>query len=162
MLTLQALSDRAEIQDLIALYAHAIDSQDWDALDAVFTPDATIDYTEVGGPRGSYPEIKQYLARALPPFAPYQHLSATSRIHIDGDRAQAKTILFNPMTLQHEGQTRMFFVGLWYCDTLARTPQGWRIAYRHEMRSWDFNAPRGMLPATTHTAAQKSHPTVAS
>lgn len=146
MLSLQELSDRAEIQDLIARYAHAIDAQDWDALDAVFTPDAIIDYTEVGGPRASYPEIKRYLAEALPKFAPYQHLSATSLLQIEGDRARAKTILFNPMTIEHEGQTRMFFVGLWYRDDLVRTADGWRIALRHEEKSWNHNAPPGMMP----------------
>jgi len=146
MLTLQEISDRIEIQDLIARYAHAIDDQDWDALDAVFTPDAVIDYTEVGGPRGLYPEIKRYLAEALPRFRPYQHLSATTRLQIDGDRAQAKTILFNPMTIEHEGESRMFFVGLWYRDDLVRTPEGWRIARRYEEKCWNFNAPAGMMP----------------
>ncbi|HLU91844.1 MAG TPA: nuclear transport factor 2 family protein [Pedomonas sp.] len=146
MLSLQELSDRAEIQDLIVRYAHAIDDQNWDALDAVFTPDAIIDYTEVGGPRGPYPEIKQYLAETLPRFSPYQHLSTTTRLEIDGDKARARTILFNPMTIEHEGQRQMFFVGLWYNDELVRTGEGWRIAHRREEKSWNFNAPSGLMP----------------
>ena len=44
--SLQDLSDRQEIQELLAAYSYAIDFRDWDALDDVFTEDATIDYTE--------------------------------------------------------------------------------------------------------------------
>jgi hypothetical protein len=52
MLTIEEMSDRLEIMDLLASYSHAIDQRDWDALDDVFTPDALIDYTEMGGSRG--------------------------------------------------------------------------------------------------------------
>ena len=41
----QELSDRFEIQDLLADYCHAIDSQNFSALDDIFTEDAIIDYT---------------------------------------------------------------------------------------------------------------------
>ena len=49
LLDLQEISDRIEIQDLLSRYTDAIDRRDWDALDGVFTPDAFIDYTSVGG-----------------------------------------------------------------------------------------------------------------
>lgn len=147
MLTLQQMSDRMEIQDLIARYAHAIDERDWGALDQVFTSDAVIDYSELGGSKGSLAETKAFLAEAMPNFTMFQHLSTTSRIDLDGDRASAKTILFNPMVMQHEGQERVFFIGLWYNDKLVRTADGWRIAHRREEKSWAFNAPEGMLPA---------------
>ena len=45
---LQTLSDRAEITDLLTRYARAVDRQDWDLSRSVFTPDARIDYTQVG------------------------------------------------------------------------------------------------------------------
>jgi 3-phenylpropionate/cinnamic acid dioxygenase small subunit len=146
MLSLQEMSDRIEIQDLIARYAHAIDDRDYAALDRVFTPDATIDYTDLGGAKGSLQETKAYLAEAMPRFPAFQHLSATSRIDIDGDGARARTILFNPMVMEHEGEQRVFFIGLWYCDDLVRTGDGWRIASRREEKCWSFNAPPGMLP----------------
>ncbi|MGR7003390.1 nuclear transport factor 2 family protein [Yinghuangia aomiensis] len=40
MLSLQEISDRLEIQDLMVRYSHAVDTQQWDVLDTVFTPDA--------------------------------------------------------------------------------------------------------------------------
>lgn len=146
MLSHQELSDRAEIQDLITRYAYAIDDRDWDALDSVFTPDAIIDYSEAGGARGTVAEIKEFLANAMPTFTAFQHLSTTTRLQIDGDRAKARTILFNPMVMQHEGQERVFFVGLWYNDELVRTADGWRIAHRYEQMSWTHNVPPGMMP----------------
>lgn len=146
MLPLQEISDRVEIQDLIARYSHAIDDRDWEGLDRVFTPDAIIDYTEVGGIRGTLPEIKAYLAEAMSNFTAFQHMAATTRLDIDGDRATARSILFNPMIMQHEGEERVFFVGLWYCDKLVRTAAGWRIAERREQKCWSHNTPSGMLP----------------
>ena len=53
MLSLQEISDRLEIQDLLTRYSFAIDQRDWDALDSVFTEDARIDYSESGGAAGS-------------------------------------------------------------------------------------------------------------
>jgi hypothetical protein len=146
MLSMQEMSDRIEIGDLIARYAHAIDDRDYDALDRIFTPDATIDYTELGGEKGTLAETKRYLAEAMGGFGSYQHMSATTRLDLDGDRAKARTILFNPMMMKHEGEDRMFFIGLWYRDDLVRTEAGWRIAHRREEKCWSFNAPEGLLP----------------
>ena len=44
-LSLQEISDRIEIEDLLQRYTAAIDAKDWDLLGSVFTPDATLDYT---------------------------------------------------------------------------------------------------------------------
>ncbi len=52
MLSLQEISDRLEIQELLVRYSHAVDTRDWEAFEHVFTEDAVIDYTEMGGPRG--------------------------------------------------------------------------------------------------------------
>jgi hypothetical protein len=53
MLSLQELSDRLEIEQLIVRYSNCIDQRDWDGLDAVFTPDAYIDYRKLGGIDGA-------------------------------------------------------------------------------------------------------------
>ena len=146
MLSMQEMSDRIEIQDLISRYAHAIDDRDYDALDRIFTPDAVIDYTDLGGSKGTLNETKSFLKDAMPRFPAFQHMSTTTRLDLDGDKAKARTILFNPMVVDHEGEQRVFFIGLWYCDDLVRTAEGWRIALRREEKSWSYNAPAGMLP----------------
>ena len=144
---LQEISDRLEIQDLFARYCFAIDERDWDALDTIFTPDARIDYTETGGAKGSLAEIKAWLPLALERFPAFQHMVATTKLDLDGDRATSRTILFNPMVNRSEaGGEQVFFIGLWYRDSLVRTADGWRIAKRYEELGWTHNVPQ-MAPA---------------
>ena len=142
MMSLQEISDRLEIQDLFARYSFAIDDRDWDALDEVFTPDAQIDYAETGGAKGSFDEIKRWLPVALERFPKYQHMVATTKLELNGDRASSRTILFNPMVHQNsDGSSQAFFIGLWYRDQLVRTDKGWRIAERYEEMAYTHNAP---------------------
>ncbi len=143
-MTLQELSDRFEIQDLLVTYADAIDRRDWDALDEVFTADAVIDYTAVGGIRGNLAEIKTFLAEGMAWFTSFQHLTATAKVTLDGDTATGRAICHNPMTLAGaDGGTHTMFIGIWYVDRFVRTPGGWRIAERFEERSYVHNAPPG-------------------
>jgi hypothetical protein len=83
MLSLQEISDRLEIQQLITDYANAIDSRNFDALDRVFTPDAYVDYRALGGVDGRYPAIKAWLAQVLPNFPRYTHLVGNIGIELD-------------------------------------------------------------------------------
>lgn len=142
MMSLQEISDRLEIQDLFSRYCFAIDERDWDTLDTIFTADAQIDYSESGGAKGSVSGIKAWLPGALERFPAFQHLVATTKLTLNGDRATSRTILFNPMVHEGEGGARQtFFMGLWYRDTLVRTPDGWRISERYEEMSWTHNVP---------------------
>lgn len=147
MMDLQEISDRLEIQDLLERYCYAIDERDWDALDDIFTSDASIDYSETGGAKGSLPEIKAWLPGALERFPAFQHMIATKKLRIDGNEAHCRTILFNPMVHKKaDGGQQVFFIGLWYRDRLVRTGMGWRIAERYEEVSWTHNVP-DMAPA---------------
>lgn len=144
---LQEISDRLEIQDLLARYCHAIDERDWDALDRVFTADAIIDYSAAGGAAGAYPEIKRWLGEALAKFPMFQHLAATTKLDLEGDTARARTILFNPMLFPDaSGTPQPFFIGLWYVDQLTRTAEGWRIIERREEMGWSHLVPAGLTP----------------
>ncbi|AQT80809.1 hypothetical protein B1R94_18395 [Mycolicibacterium litorale] len=132
MLSLEEISDRMEIQQLLVDYSTAIDSRRFDDLDRVFTPDAHIDYTELGGIAGSYPEVKAWLAEVLPNFPAYFHMVGNFDIRVDGDAATSRTILFNPMALGEDGQ--IMFCGLWYDDAFVRTAEGWRMMRRVEQK----------------------------
>jgi len=143
----QELSDRFEIQDLLADYSHAIDTQNFAALDVIFTPEAIIDYTAVGGAKGNLEETKAYLARALEKFTGMQHMLGLPQIRIDGDTANARTICFNPMVLDRDVAPHVFFVGIWYVDKLIRTDAGWRIQHRTEEFSFFHNFPSDFKPA---------------
>jgi len=146
MLSPQEMSDRFEIQDLLVLYCEAIDTQNWDSLDHIFTADAIIDYTEAGGVRGNLTETKAYLDKALKPFSGMQHMLGLPMIKVVGDKATARTTLFNPMVIERDGSPHVFFVGLWYRDALIRTDKGWRIQSRHEELSYFHNLPKDFMP----------------
>ena len=146
VLSLQEISDRLEIQDLLARYSHAIDRRDFAALDRVFTPDAHIDYSAMGGGKGDLPYIKAYLAAALKQFSGFQHLVATTELAIHGDTAHARTICHNPMIWHDGGKAHVFFCGLWYRDKMVRTPHGWRISERVEESSYFYNVPAHFTP----------------
>ena len=133
-LSLDEISDRLEIQDLLVDYSHAIDTQNWDALDDVFTPDAFIDYSAMGGSSGDLATTKEFLAKVMPGFASSQHMVATSKVTIDGDTATGRTICHNPMVM---GDGKVFWCGLWYVDEFVRTPEGWRMSRRVEEKCFD-------------------------
>ncbi|WP_179470979.1 nuclear transport factor 2 family protein [Mycolicibacterium vinylchloridicum] len=132
MLSLEEISDRLEIQQLLVDYSTAIDNRRFDDLDRVFTPDAHIDYTELGGIAGTFPDVKAWLAEVLPNFPAYFHMLGNFDIRLDGDNATSRTILFNPMALGDNGQ--VMFCGLWYDDAFVRTAEGWRMTRRVESK----------------------------
>jgi SnoaL-like protein len=124
---LRRLSDRMEIADLITSYTRAVDTGEWDRLDAVFTPDAEIDYTASGGIRGGLPEVKAWLAEVLPRFVRRQHLIGQLDVVIDGDAATVTAYFTNPMVeVGEDGAERLFACGGLYHHRLVRTGEGWR------------------------------------
>ncbi len=132
-MSLEAISDRIEIQDLLTRYTVAIDTKDWKLLDTCFTPDAQLDYTATGGTKGAYPEVRAWLEKALAPFPMTVHYISNSTVRLDGDRASARTYVINPMGFpRDDGSLHIFTVGGYYVDDLVRTVDGWRIARRTE------------------------------
>lgn len=145
---MRATDDIIAIQQLLAAYVFAIDAKDYDALDAVFVPGATVDYRAAGGAAGTWPTMKAWLKGALAPFPLTQHLIGLPLIHLDGDHASARTMLFNPMRLARPQDEELFFVGCTYADDLVRTAEGWRIAKRVEMDFWAKGAPADLIAAS--------------
>lgn len=144
---IQEISDRLEINNLLIDYCSAVDAKNFDEFDRIFTPDALIDYRELGGARGPVASIKEYLKRVMPYFPATQHMIANSRVWIDGDTARARTMCHNPMEIPlPEGGTQIAYYGLWYVDRLVRTGEGWRIAERVEERGYAFNVPPHFQP----------------
>lgn len=144
---MRTAEDIIAIQQLLAAYVYAIDAKDYDALDAVFLPGATVDYRAAGGAVGTWPDMKGWLERALAAFPLTQHLIGLPLVRLDGDRANARTMLFNPMQLARtQGGDKLFFVGCTYVDDLVRTPDGWRIARRVEADFWAKDPPADLSP----------------
>jgi SnoaL-like protein len=137
MLSLKEISDRFEIQQLLIDYSTAIDTQKFDDLDRVFTPDAYIDYREMGGIDGRFPEVKAWLAETLPKiFSAHAHMLGNFDVRIDGDTASSRTFCFNPMVFAGDAN-QVMFCGLWYDDEFVRTADGWRMTRRVEAKCFD-------------------------
>ncbi|MEC3917514.1 nuclear transport factor 2 family protein [Nocardia sp. CDC153] len=142
MLSLQEISDRLEIEDLMVRYSHAVDTHQWELLDEIFTTDAHIDYTAMGGPAGDVESTKKFLATVMPNFSAFQHLIANSSIRVEGDHATARTMCHNPMLVTSgDGTRQLMLCGLWYHDTFLRVNGEWRIQQRIEEKSYMFVAP---------------------
>lgn len=135
---IQELSDRAEITDVLVRYTRAIDTDEWDKLDTVFTPDAQINYVESGGIDATYAEVKPWLAEVLPAFFPKRmHTLGQLDIAIDGDEASVQAYFHNPMPADDgAGGTKVVEFGGIYHHTLIRTPDGWRSRKLYEEIVW--------------------------
>lgn len=131
--SLEEISDRLEINDLLTRYTVAIDTKDWGLLDTCFLPDAQLDYTQTGGIKGPYAEVREWLGKALAAFPMTVHFISNSTVELAGDEASSRTYVINPMGFpKDDGTLHIFTVGGYYVDKLVRTVDGWRIAERLE------------------------------
>ena len=143
--SLQQLSDRLEIQDLITDYADIIDQKNFDDLQHIFTEDAFIDYSVFGGAKGTRTEIIQFLHQVMGAFPNTQHMTANLQVKLLSETtATGKVMCFNPQELDLGDNKSTYMLGLWYVDEYRKTEQGWRISKRVEERSWTFNVPEFM------------------
>jgi len=69
-------------------------------------------------------------------FTPDAYIDYRVSGGVDGDTATARTICFNPLVFD-ETTKQVLFVGIWYCDELLRTPDGWRLTRRVEEKCFD-------------------------
>lgn len=148
-LSLQQVSDRLEIQDLIAGYCYAVDDRDFDALDRYFTSDAVIDYREMVPFVGNLAETKAFLAASLAPVPMFQHAVSTTQYMFDGDSAETRSVCFNPMVVPgDDGEPQTLFFGLWYIHQFRRTADGWRICGLREKKAYAHNVPEHIKALT--------------
>jgi len=125
------LQDHHDIVELTHDYCWALDSGDWDALRAVFTPDVVTDLGD-GGQNG-IDEVIARVSSALSVFDVTQHLVGTHQVRIDGDTATCRCYL----QAQHVRPTKeKLMVGARYEDECVRTADGWRIARRRIVPMW--------------------------
>ena len=141
---LLTLIDRAEITDLLTRYARAVDRQDWELFRSVFTPDARIDYTQVGGIAGDLDTVVGFLSEVMAMFEAMQHLISNIDITIDGDEATVTAMVYNPLKLP---DSPVWATGGWYHHKLVRTAEGWRSCSLVEEAGWFDGVPEPARPA---------------
>jgi hypothetical protein len=123
-----ANGDRDEIVEIINRYGVAIDTENWDLFDTIFTSDVDADY----GPRHWYDlaSWKRDFDHHHHHFDLTQHAMLNHCISIDGDTAKAFTYV-NWRLVLYGTEGGDYLTGFaYYDDALIRTADGWRIKHR--------------------------------
>ena len=134
----QAISDRIEIEEMLARYSRALDYRTFGDLEGIFTADATFDAGSLGAPTGPA-AIRAMIEGTIGHLDATQHLVGKSLIEFgdDGDSAEVRTYLISQHIRESTpGPVKHYFLGGEYYDRVVRTSAGWRIAYRRLDRMW--------------------------
>ena len=134
--------DHQAIVAVTLAYAWALDSREWQALDDVFTPDATAEL--LGRPSDGREAIVSRITRSLSRFDSTQHIVTNHQIAVTGDMATCRCYLQAQHVSQGDGGPDNFTIAGRYEDELARTPEGWRITHRVLIEMWTAGNPPGV------------------
>jgi ketosteroid isomerase-like protein len=137
---LNALQDKQEITEICYRYGLAIDTRDWAALAALFTPDAEAFYLDMP-PAHGYQAIEDTCRAALTPLSATQHLISNVVVRLDGDRASSSCYLQAQHVKTGTPGGDQFIIAGRYDDRLVRTPDGWRIRERTLAIMWTDGNP---------------------
>lgn len=141
-LSLEEISARLEIQDVLTRYCCAVDDREWDVYRGLFLPDAVIDDRVSGGIESGIEEHVEYLQKALSKVVLSQHAISTVRIDLSPSSANVRAHCSCPMVMDlGKAKPHVFFQGLWYRNTFVRTPEGWKISHLTEEGYWTHNMP---------------------
>jgi len=116
---LRRLEDLEAIRNLDAAYCRLLDTGDWPALVALFTPDGIFDgLAVVTGPA----DLLTFFSGLADGGMRFWHHVSNHEIEVDGDRARVRSLLWQPCVVDdvpHVAAGR-------YDDRLLRTAEGWR------------------------------------
>jgi len=142
-MTLDELTARAEIHDVLMRYCRGLDRVDMSLVRGAFHKDAYIKFPEslhVGGTEGFF----QFLTAEMPRFTRTMHFLGNIFIEFDGPKiAYVETYL----NADHQGSERHHwkdnYVKLWgrYLDRFELRDGVWLIAQRQLLVDWMFKYP---------------------
>ena len=124
-----AAQDLAAIREVLARYMRAMRLHDVDPMDDVFTADAVIDYSAIGGSKTSWAETKPWLAGMI---AVEHFILFVGDVYPtysdDGTRAAVESTWHGVFVATADAPPLMIYGT--YADEFVRTPDGWRISAR--------------------------------
>jgi hypothetical protein len=137
---LQYLLDRLALQDLVAAYAHCVDSDDPGSAAGLFTRDGELRIFERGRDEPVRERIgHDAIASAMEGLRRYQatlHVVANQMVTIEGDTAEGETYCLAHHIHDVDGPEGAplphdYVMHIRYLDRFTRALDGWRIARRH-------------------------------
>jgi SnoaL-like domain len=136
--------DRLAIRDVLAKYMLAMRTRDVDLMDDVFTPDAVIDYSAIGGTRTSWAETKPWLRSMIDVELFMLYVGDVYPTFDAGSDAADVETTWHGVFVAAAGAPPLVIFGT-YADRFVRTPDGWRISERTDHPA--IQAPVGAPPA---------------
>lgn len=133
-------SDKAEIIEIMNLYAFALDTRQWDLFDRVFTDDVTAVFGPAGAGWSGLEVFKASFELFHKTLDSHQHTMMGHLVEVDGDTAHAFSY-GNWLLVRHAGEGGNTWTGTgWYDDEVIRTDKGWRIKRRVcRLQAWSGN-----------------------
>lgn len=127
------LTDREQIRELRQRFGVALDTRDWPAFEALFTPDATGDFRSFGVVSDATP-LPELIAMFRASFArPVEELQTQQvithvLIRVTGETATSSSYLEGHHRILGHPEGEEVTLRARYDDDLVRTVNGWRIA----------------------------------
>lgn len=123
---IRELRDIIEIQRVVSGVSLWSDLGDHAAGEALYTPDAVLDYTSMFGPEGGSVKVRDFWQSCLeflPGFDATHHQTTNFDVVVNGDTAKAISLV----RATHRIDNDIANNGGVYEHELVRTPQGWKI-----------------------------------
>jgi ketosteroid isomerase-like protein len=134
-------TDYDQMQQLMAIYAHAIDAKNYDVLTTCFTPDATTTYVGYSLTLTGHAEIIAHMRRALDPLDATQHLFTNFVVNVDDNVGD----LTCDILAQHVHQGKRYLAGGKYNVSVRQIDGKWKIVCINARNVWS-DGDRAMLP----------------
>lgn len=132
---MQALLDRAELNELMNRYAASIDLRDWARLRTVFADRVEADFTSMGTKavfRGPAEDWVAAIRSTITGFDATQHFLANHSVELAGSRATD----LRYMQARHVLGPAHYTIAGYYTSEMSRTLAGWRIASYRLTVTW--------------------------
>lgn len=132
--------DKAAIIELINLYGFALDAQQWQLFDQIFTDDVKAEFGPAGAVWSDLATFKRAFAAFHSTLDTFQHTMMGHLVHVDGTKAYAFSY-GNWLLVRSAAKGGPSWLGTgWYDDELVRGDHGWRIKRRVcRLVSWSGN-----------------------
>ena len=129
----QQLKDQLEIIDVMNQYTTALDTRNWEMLEATMTPDGQADFGNLAGVGilDSPQALVDLCRKSLQDLKATQHLQGNYAVNVTGDTAQASCYLQANHFADGLPGGDEFVVWAKYRDDFVRTDSGWKIKKRY-------------------------------